>query len=285
MFIIKDISQLNDQIKHWKKKNKIISLVPTMGNIHDGHLKLVREARKNSDILVVSIFINPMQFDNDNDLLNYPRTLSEDYKKLKKNLVNIVFVPKIIEIYPNGLKHQTFVQVPILSSMLEGINRPYHFQGVTTIVSKLFNLVQPNIAYFGEKDFQQLVIIRKMVIDMNFDIIIVGVPTVRNADGLALSSRNIHLNEKELKKATYLNKVIDYIANKLINDFKFNTIHTIDKANKILIHYGLKPDGLAICDEFTLQTLTLKRKSKNVVILAAAKIGNTRLIDCKKFIL
>ncbi|PPI88662.1 pantoate--beta-alanine ligase [Candidatus Pantoea edessiphila] len=282
MLIIKKLPKLKYIIKEFHKKNKSIALVPTMGNLHDGHLKLVSEARKNSDILVVSIFINPMQFSDNNDLLTYPRTLNEDYKKLKKHHVDLVFVPKSTEIYPNGLKNQTYVNVPILSSFLKDMYCPIHFQGVTTIVSKLFNLIQPNMAYFGEKDFQQLVIIRKMIIDMNFSIDVIGIPTVRNKDGLALSSRNIHLNPQELKLATNLNKIMNYIAYQLVNK-KLNINQITTQAKEMLLNKGLKPDGLAICDEITLDKLTIQ--SRNAAILIAAKIGNTRLIDYQKVIL
>ncbi|PPI87986.1 pantoate--beta-alanine ligase [Candidatus Pantoea edessiphila] len=279
MLIVKKLLKLKNILEIWRKENKSIALVPTMGNIHDGHLKLISIARKNSDILIVSVFVNPMQFENIKDISNYPRTLNEDCQKLKKNLVNLMFIPEINEMYPYGLTNQTIVNVPKLSYILEGIHRPGHFQGVTTIISKLFNLIKPNIAYFGEKDFQQLVIIRKMVIDMNFDIKIVGIPTVRNQDGLALSSRNIKLNEYELKVAANLNKVMNYMAHQLIN-IEFNIHQIIKKAKIILVKNGLQPDGLAICDELTLKKLTTD--SKNAAILVAAKIGNTRLIDYKK---
>ncbi|MXP51160.1 pantoate--beta-alanine ligase [Pantoea sp. SoEX] len=282
MLIIKELPILNYNIKKWHKENKIISLIPTMGNIHDGHLKLISEARRKSEIVIVSIFINPIQFDDINDLLIYPRTLKEDYIKLQNSMVDMVFIPEISQMYPHGYKNQTIVKVPILSSILEGIRRPSYFQGVTTIISKLFNLIKPNFAYFGEKDFQQLVIIRKMVSDMNFDTIIIGVPTVRNKDGLALSSRNNHLNKQEIKLASYLNKVMDYMANQLIIN-KTNIRQIIIASKKMLFEKGLIPDGLTICDEINLKKLT--PTSKNAAIIVAVKIGNTRLIDYKKVIL
>ena len=173
MLIIETLPLLRQQIRRLRMEGKRVALVPTMGNLHDGHMKLVDEAKARADVVVVSIFVNPMQFDRPEDLARYPRTLQEDCEKLNKRKVDLVFAPSVKEIYPNGTETHTYVDVPGLSTMLEGASRPGHFRGVSTIVSKLFNLVQPDIACFGEKDFQQLALIRKMVADMGFDIEIV----------------------------------------------------------------------------------------------------------------
>lgn len=190
-------SELRAQIKEYKRQGKRVGFVPTMGNLHQGHLTLVERAKEHADIVVVSIFVNPMQFGNPDDLNNYPRTLEQDLAKLEAIGTALVFTPTPEVIYPKGLENQTFVEVPKLSNMLEGASRPGHFRGVATIVTKLFNLVQPDVACFGEKDFQQVAVIRQMVEDLAMDIEIVPVPTVREQDNLAMSSRNNRLTADE----------------------------------------------------------------------------------------
>nr|WP_211073096.1 pantoate--beta-alanine ligase [Pantoea sp. Cy-640] len=274
--IIETLPLLRREIRRWRQAGKRIALVPTMGNLHEGHLTLVDEARQRADIVVVSIFVNPMQFDRADDLARYPRTLQDDCEKLNRHSVDQVFAPAPADVYPQGLDSQTFVEVPGLSSLLEGASRPGHFRGVATIVSKLFNLVQPDIACFGEKDFQQLAIIRKMVADMGFDIDIVGVPTVRAKDGLALSSRNGYLTADERKLAPVLSQVMNSMAQRLSNGER-HVDEIIEHAEQTLRDQGLRPDGLAICDADTLQPLTVD--SQRAVILMAAWLGNARLID------
>lgn len=276
MLIIETLPMLRREIRRWRQEGKRIALVPTMGNLHEGHLTLVDEARERADIVVVSIFVNPMQFDRPDDLARYPRTLQQDCEKLNRHRVDVVFAPAPAEVYPQGLGEQTFVDVPGLSSLLEGASRPGHFRGVATIVSKLFNLVQPDIACFGEKDFQQLAIIRKMVADMGFDIEIVGVPTVRAKDGLALSSRNGYLTADERKQAPGLSQVMNKMAARLENGER-HTEEIIETAERDLQDKGFRPDGLAICDADTLQPLTVS--SQRAVVLMAAWLGNARLID------
>ena len=276
MLIIETLPMLRREIRRWRQAGKRIALVPTMGNLHDGHLTLVDEARERGDIVVVSIFVNPMQFDRADDLARYPRTLQEDCEKLNRRSVDVVFAPAPSEVYPHGLANQTFVEVPVLSSLLEGASRPGHFRGVATIVSKLFNLVQPDIACFGEKDFQQLAIIRKMVADMGFDIEIVGVPTVRAKDGLALSSRNGYLTDDERRLAPALAQVMNGMAARLANGER-HIEEIIEAAEAELSEKGLRPDGLAICDADTLEPLTVE--SRRAVILMAAWLGKARLID------
>ncbi|EJD5577229.1 pantoate--beta-alanine ligase [Escherichia coli] len=278
MLIIETLPLLRQQIRRLRMEGKRVALVPTMGNLHDGHMKLVDEAKARADVVVVSIFVNPMQFDRPEDLARYPRTLQEDCEKLNKRKVDLVFAPSVKEIYPNGTETHTYVDVPGLSTMLEGASRPGHFRGVSTIVSKLFNLVQPDIASFGEKDFQQLALIRKMVADMGFDIEIVGVPIMRAKDGLALSSRNGYLTAEQRKIAPGLYKVLSSIADKLqAGERDLDEIITI--AGQELNEKGFRADDIQIRDADTL--LEVSETSKRAVILVAAWLGDARLIDNK----
>ncbi|NMW27495.1 pantoate--beta-alanine ligase [Escherichia fergusonii] len=278
MLIIETLPLLRQQIRRLRMEGKRVALVPTMGNLHDGHMKLVDEAKARADVVVVSIFVNPMQFDRPEDLARYPRTLQEDCEKLNKRKVDLVFAPSVKEIYPNGTETHTYVDVPGLSTMLEGASRPGHFRGVSTIVSKLFNLVQPDIACFGEKDFQQLALIRKMVADMGFDIEIVGVPIMRAKDGLALSSRNGYLTAEQRKIAPGLYKVLSSIADKLqAGERDLDEIIAI--AGQELNEKGFRSDDIQIRDADTL--LEISENSKRAVILVAAWLGDARLIDNK----
>ena len=278
MLIIETLPLLRQQIRRLRMEGKRVALVPTMGNLHDGHMKLVDEAKARADVVVVSIFVNPMQFDRPEDLARYPRTLQEDCEKLNKRKVDLVFAPSVKEIYPNGTETHTYVDVPGLSTMLEGARRQGHFRGVSTIVSKLFNLVQPDIACFGEKDFQQLALIRKMVADMGFDIEIVGVPIMRAKDGLALSSRNGYLTAEQRKIAPGLYKVLSSIADKLqAGERDLDEIITI--AGQELNEKGFRADDIQIRDADTL--LEVSENSKRAVILVAAWLGDARLIDNK----
>ncbi|PIJ49791.1 pantoate--beta-alanine ligase [Erwinia sp. OLTSP20] len=276
MLIIETLPILRHEIRRWRLEGKRIALVPTMGNLHAGHMALVDEARERADIVVTSIFVNPMQFEHADDLSRYPRTLQDDCEKLNKRGVDLVFAPSAAEIYPQGAGEQTFVDVPGLSSRLEGASRPGHFRGVTTIVSKLFNLVQPDIACFGEKDYQQLALIRKMVADMGYDIEVIGVATVRAKDGLALSSRNGYLTKEERKKAPILRQVMQSMAARLA-DGERHSESIIRAAEQALEEQGFRPDGIAICDGDSL--LPLSASSQRAVVLMAAWLGNARLID------
>ncbi|WP_105495594.1 pantoate--beta-alanine ligase [Escherichia coli] len=278
MLIIETLPLLRQQIRRLRMEGKRVALVPTMGNLHDGHMKLVDEAKARADVVVVSIFVNPMQFDRPEDLARYPRTLQEDCEKLNKRKVDLVFAPSVKEIYPNGTETHTYVDVPGLSTMLEGASRPGHFRGVSTIVSKLFNLVQPDIACFGEKDFQQLALIRKMVADMGFDIEIIGVPIMRAKDGLALSSRNGYLTAEQRKIAPGLYKVLSSIADKLqAGERDLDEIIAI--AGQELNEKGFRSEDIQIRDADTL--LEVSENSKRAVILVAAWLGDARLIDNK----
>ncbi|WP_323640808.1 pantoate--beta-alanine ligase [Pectobacterium polonicum] len=276
MLIIETPLLLRREVRRWRQEGKRIALVPTMGNLHDGHMTLVDEAKARADIVIVSIFVNPMQFERPDDLARYPRTLQEDCEKLNRRGADLVFAPSPDVIYPNGLESQTFVDVPGLSSMLEGASRPGHFRGVATIVSKLFNLVQPDLACFGEKDYQQLALIRQLVRDMGYDIDIIGVPIVRAKDGLALSSRNGYLSAEERQLAPTLYQLMMALSAQLDNgDRQIDTLleQTADKLREA----GFTPDELFIRDADTLQPLSTA--STRAVILIAAWLGKARLID------
>ena len=276
MLIIETPLLLRREVRRWRQEGKRIALVPTMGNLHDGHMTLVDEARARADIVIVSVFVNPMQFERPDDLARYPRTLQEDCEKLNRRGADLVFAPSPDVIYPNGLESQTFVDVPGLSSMLEGASRPGHFRGVATIVSKLFNMVQPDVACFGEKDYQQLALIRQLVRDMGYDIDIIGVPIVRAKDGLALSSRNGYLSAEERQRAPHVYQVMMDMATQLDNgDRQIDTL--LEQASDKLREAGFTPDELFIRDADTLQPLSAA--STRAVILMAAWLGKARLID------
>jgi pantoate--beta-alanine ligase len=276
VLIIETLPLLRQHIRRLRQEGKRIALVPTMGNLHDGHMKLVDEARARADVVVVSIFVNPMQFERPDDLERYPRTLQEDCEKLNKRGVDLVFAPSPAEVYPKGLATQTQVDVPVISTILEGASRPGHFRGVSTIVSKLFNLVQPQVACFGQKDFQQLALLRTMVEDMGYDIEIIGVPIVRAKDGLALSSRNGYLTSDERKLAPQLNRIMNALAERLSQGERHIDKMLQDTAQQ-LRQAGFTPDELFIRDAKTLQELSVD--STSAVILMAAWLGKARLID------
>ncbi|KGK12728.1 pantoate--beta-alanine ligase [Vibrio navarrensis] len=271
-----DIAALRDQLRTFKREGRKIAFVPTMGNLHEGHLTLVRKAREHADIVVVSIFVNPMQFERADDLNNYPRTLDEDLSKLNSQGVDLVFTPSAEMMYPEGLDKQTAVEVPGLSSMLEGASRPGHFRGVATIVTKLFNIVQPDVACFGEKDFQQLAIIRKMTSDLALDIEIIGVPTVREMDGLAMSSRNGLLTIDERQRAPVLARTMRWISS-AIRGGRDDYASIIEDANDQLRAADLQPDEIFIRDARTLQAINAD--TTQAVILMSAFLGKARLID------
>ncbi|MGR5253345.1 pantoate--beta-alanine ligase [Vibrio astriarenae] len=271
-----DIALLREQIKLYKREGRKVAFVPTMGNLHEGHLTLVRKAREHADVVVVSIFVNPMQFERADDLTNYPRTMEADLEKLSAEAVDVVFTPTPEMMYPQGLDSHTSVEVPGLSNILEGASRPGHFRGVATVVTKLFNIVQPDVACFGKKDFQQLAVIRKMVEDLAMDIKIVGVATVREMDGLAMSSRNNLLTIDERQRAPVLARTMRWISS-AIRGGRDDYASVIEDANDQLRAAGLNPDEIFIRDSRTLQAIT--PESKQAVILMSAFLGNVRLID------
>ncbi|WP_099607672.1 pantoate--beta-alanine ligase [Vibrio coralliilyticus] len=271
-----EIAALREQIKQYKRDGRKIAFVPTMGNLHEGHLTLVRKAREHADVVVVSIFVNPMQFDRSDDLNNYPRTLEDDLSKLSGEGVEIVFTPTPEVIYPEGLDKQTSIEVTGLSNILEGASRPGHFRGVATVVTKLFNIVQPDAACFGEKDFQQLAVIRKMTEDLAMDINIVGVTTIREMDGLAMSSRNGLLTIDERQRAPVLARTMRWISS-AIRGGRDDYASVIEDASDQLRAAGLQPDEIFIRDARTLQAVTAE--TTQAVILMSAFLGQARLID------
>jgi pantoate--beta-alanine ligase len=273
---ITEIKSLRSQIKAWRQAGLSVAFVPTMGNLHRGHFSLVEKAKTLADKVVVSIFVNPMQFGANEDLDNYPRTLSEDKQGLAELGTDIVFTPSVSTIYPNGLGEQSFVDVPGVSLGYCGGSRPGHFKGVATVVTKLFNLVQPDYACFGEKDFQQLQVIKTMARDLSMPVEIIGVPTMREISGLAMSSRNGYLSAEQKTTATALFKALGQCAEQLKQgnkDFTSLKAH----AKQSLEQAGLKPDYFEIAQRDTLKSATLD--DNHFVILAAAFLGSVRLID------
>ena len=269
-------AQLQPAIRTLRREGQSIAFVPTMGNLHEGHLRLVRRARELCDVVVVSIFINPLQFGANEDLSSYPRTMAADKEKLFSAGAKILYAPACDEIYPDGMAAQTQVKVPELSDTLCGSSRPGHFDGVTTVVTKLFNIVQPDLAVFGEKDFQQLSIIRKMVDDLCMPIEIVGVATCRDEDGLAKSSRNGFLSAEQRNIAPVIHQTLMSCREAIACGFD-NFLQLESHARMKLLQAGFEPDYFAIRDARTLQGVT--EYTEEIAILAAARLGSTRLID------
>ena len=269
-------AQLQAALKRYRSEGQSIAFVPTMGNLHEGHLDLVRKARTLCDIVVVSIFVNPLQFGAGEDLDAYPRTMAADKEKLFSEGVQLLFAPGVEDIYPEGMEKQTVVSVPDLGDTLCGSSRPGHFDGVTTVVSKLFNIVQPDVSVFGEKDFQQLSIVRKMVVDLCMPVEIVGVATTRDEDGLAKSSRNGYLSEDERSVAPTLHQTLNSCREAIACGFD-NFLQLESHARMKLLQAGFEPDYFAIRDARTLRAVT--EDTEEIAILAAARLGNTRLID------
>lgn len=276
MKTITSVQEIRTVIAQARSQGKRIGLVPTMGNLHQGHMALIQKACECADFVVSSVFVNPLQFGANEDLDSYPRTLEHDQEKLREAGCNLLFHPQVEEMYPTGMQDQTLVHVPCVSEGLCGAKRPGHFDGVATVVSKLFNIVQPDIAVFGEKDFQQLAVIRKLVSDMNLPIQIFGAAIVRAQDGLALSSRNQYLTTEQRAIAPVLHNTLTQLVDSILHG-ETDFTKLIKLANHKLINVGFKPDYLEIRDELTLEPATTT--TKHGVVLAAAYLGSTRLID------
>ena len=276
MQFIESLNTLRELRQTWRGAAHTVAFVPTMGNLHDGHLDLVKQAKKLADKVVVSIFVNPMQFGANEDLDAYPRTLDADRNKLEAEGVDALFFPAVDDVYPRGLSEQTFVEVPGISDLLCGASRPGHFRGVATIVCKLFNMVQPDVACFGEKDFQQLQVIRTMVEDLSMPINIVGVPTRRQEDGLAMSSRNGYLSAEQRTTATQIYAAMEQMRAAICA--RQDSYADIErKASQSLMAAGLKPEYVTIRNARNLQPA--EPGDYQLVILMAAFMGTTRLID------
>lgn len=276
MQVVHTLKELRLILRQVRSKGKRVSLVPTMGNLHEGHLRLVDRARESDAFVVATIFVNPLQFGENEDFDAYPRTLEKDSKLLEHRGCNLLFAPNVSEVYPDGLKVESTVHVPDLTKHHCGASREKHFDGVATIVSKLFNMVQPDEAVFGEKDFQQMMVIRKLVKDLCFPIEIISVETCREEDGLAKSSRNGYLDAEQRKLAKYLYLVLQETKTSLIEgNGEFTSAR--QQAITSLTEYGFKLDYFNIASVSTL--LPAKDGDVDIVILAAAYMGPTRLID------
>jgi len=284
MNIVERVSSLRAAVSAARKDKQSVAFVPTMGNLHKGHLELVKVAKSRADMVVVSIYVNPTQFGANEDLANYPSTPDEDSRALAELGVDVLFLPSQQTMYPGVIDKQTVVYVPEMGDVYCGQDRPEHFYGVTTVVSRLFNMVQPDVAIFGKKDYQQLAIIKKMVTDLAYPVQVVGVDTVRSEEGLALSSRNGYLTAKELTLAPMFYQALQRISDNVkavINDGKNLTKKTIKEVEKEAINYlkgqGFKPQYISVCRQQDLSPA--KKGDTELVILAAAKLGKTRLID------
>ncbi len=276
MRTVHTLKELRAIVRSYRDQDKRVGLVPTMGNLHDGHLALVRRALEAADVVVTSIFVNPMQFGVGEDLDAYPRTLTDDQRKLGAEGNTLLFAPPASEVYPDGLAHQTRIVVPEVSDGHCGASRPGHFEGVATVVSMLFNMVQPDIAVFGEKDFQQLAVIRKMVRDLFLPVDVIGLPTVREEDGLAMSSRNGYLTDTERQTAPALYRVLSKTGN-VLADGSDDFTGLEAAAREILTSEGFRPDYFNIVNSLTLKPAS--PGDRQITILAAAFLGTTRLID------
>ena len=277
------IAALQDTLKPLRSEQRI-ALVPTMGNLHDGHLELVKIANQHADIVVVSIFVNPTQFGEGEDFDSYPRTLEEDVAKLATVGADYVFAPSIDEMYP-VLPPPTAVLAGAITTQLCGRSRPGHFDGVGIVVSKLFNIVQPDVAVFGQKDYQQLAIIKQLVRDLSYPIEIIGAPIIRAVDGLALSSRNQYLNAAERQIAPALHRELQRLAKQLQNDGQSqkefeallaDTSERITDAGFIIDYLEVKTAQL---DAVANDTVVFNRDNQDLIILVAARLGHARLLD------
>lgn len=277
MQIVESILSLRGQIKTWRAEHQTIAFVPTMGNLHEGHLSLLKKAQTLADKVVVSIFVNPLQFDDQQDLARYPRTLEADIKKLMQAGCNLLFTPDTDVMYPQGMDFHTFIHVPGMDDKLCGLERPGHFDGVATVVTKLFNMVQPDVAVFGEKDYQQLLLIRKLVNDLNLPVKIVGAATVREQNGLAMSSRNQHLDDTQKQQAAMLYSSLLAMKQQLESGRDdFQTLLAESKSR--LVEAGFSVDYLDIRRSADLQNAR-PTEDKQLRLLAAGRLGGIRLID------
>lgn len=276
MQFIKDSQTLCALVSELHVENKLVGLVPTMGNLHAGHMQLITQAKTQCDFVFCTIFVNPLQFGPSEDLDAYPRTLDADRELLEKHGCDALFAPRVEEIYGSNMEQQTTIHVPVVSENYCGSSRPGHFDGVATVVCKLLNLVGPDIAFFGLKDYQQFLVIKKMVADLSLPIQIAGVETVRERSGLAMSSRNGYLDQSQKDSAAAIYASLQATADALHSGNKdFKSLE--QKAINRLQDEGLRPDYFAICHAETLQAA--KAHDTELVILAAAFVGPSRLID------
>ena len=270
------VTELRQYIQHWKDHKRSIAFVPTMGNLHQGHLSLIEKGQSLCDKSICSIFVNPMQFGPNEDFNHYPRTLNRDIELLESVGCDLVYMPTASELYPQGLENISQIIVTDLTESFEGAHRPGHFTGVATIVAKLFNIVKPNISVFGKKDYQQYCVIRKMTRDLNLDVEIIGQETSREPSGLATSSRNQYLDEKQKSKAALIYQTLRDAADKIIkgeNDFAIIEKNAIDSLNQA----GFETDYFSVCSADTLKPAT--NENRKLVVLVTTRLGDTRLLD------
>ncbi len=276
MDIISDKVELREQLADWRQSGEHIALVPTMGSLHDGHLALVEAAREHAERVVATVFVNPTQFGDGEDFEEYPRSLELDKRKLKRAKADLLFAPDTETVYPFGAESGTRVSVPVLADELCGEARPGHFDGVTSVVTRLFNIVSPDAAVFGQKDYQQLMIIRRMVTDLSLPIEIIAAPTVREEDGLAMSSRNQYLDDAERAKAPALYAVLQDVSHALETGSE-DYAALEEQAMQSLSQAGFEPEYVSIRRAESLETPD--RDTDELVVLAAANLGGARLID------
>jgi pantoate--beta-alanine ligase len=278
MNTVESIKDLRAQVKSWRMQGLTIAFVPTMGNLHAGHLALVNTAHQHADKVIASIFVNPMQFGLSEDIDNYPRTLAQDKASLEKVNTDLLFTPTADIIYPKGFGENSYVEVPNISDIYCGASRPGHFRGVATVVCKLLNLVQPDIACFGSKDYQQLQVIQTMVEDLSMPVDIIPVEIIREKSGLAMSSRNGYLTPEELTIAPALYQTLQWLNTELHKNHQARDYAVLMmQASEKLDNAGLKTDYIHLCHAKTLAPVT--PNDKDIVILAAAYLGKARLID------
>ena len=276
METVTSIAAVREHVRRWRREGRRMAFVPTMGNLHAGHVSLIEAARRHGDRFIASIFVNPMQFGPNEDFAHYPRTPAQDARMLAEAGCDLMFMPDVAEIYPNGSERATRVEVPGLSSILCGEFRPGHFEGVSTVVAKLFHIVEPDVAVFGEKDFQLLTIIRRMVADLCLAVSIVAAPTVREADGLAMSSRNQYLTEQERRRAPLIHQALRAAIGRLSAGEK--DFAAIERAGaEMLETAGFRADYFAVRRAEDLGNP--EAGTRHFVVLTAARLGRARLID------
>lgn len=276
MIVVDSIEGVRQLVRTYRNQDQTVAFVPTMGNLHRGHIALIKKAKKYNGPVVVSLFVNPLQFAENEDFSTYPRTLERDRAVLEEQDVDLLFLPEQRVMYPRGLQHQTKVEVPDLGSILEGVTRPHFFQGVTTVVNRLFNIVQADIAIFGKKDYQQWIVIRRMVEDLAMPVEVVGVNTVREQDGLALSSRNSYLTADQRRVAPALYRTLQGVADSLGRG-EANYAQLEEHACADLSDSGLRPDYISIRHRRDL--MMPDKNETEYVVLGAVYLGQTRLID------
>lgn len=276
MLVVHSKQELADQVREWRHNDEHIALVPTMGNLHAGHLALVELAREHAEHVVVSIFVNPAQFGEDEDYDTYPRTLERDRIRLKTAAADMIFAPDVDTVYPFGIENATTIAVPGLSENYCGAARPGHFEGVTTVVARLFAMVQPDVAVFGQKDYQQQLVIRRMVEDLSLPVSIITSKTIRDDDGLALSSRNAYLGDEQRRVAPMLYERLSAVGRELQNGRRnFGELETLAKES--LLAGGFEVEYFAIRRALNLEIPD--RDCDDLVVLTAARLGEVRLID------